>query len=124
MMINLDQDVRFRDAVAERDRRADVASLAHLLKPASVAVIGAGRRPGSIGYAILANLRTSGYTGPVYAVNPHAAGTTLLGVECAATVLDLPEPPDLAVLTVPAAQVATAARDCGERGVQALVVVT
>ena len=63
----------YRDAVAERERSADVASLRHVLAPASVAVIGASRRPGSIGRAILQNIVSGGFSGPLYAVNP--AGT-------------------------------------------------
>ena len=60
----------YRDAVAERERSADVASLRHVLVPASVAVIGAGRRPGSVGRAILRNIVSGGFPGPVYPVNP------------------------------------------------------
>ena len=65
--------VTYRDAVAERERSADVASLQHVLTPASVAVIGASRRPGSVGRAILQNIIDGGFPGPVYAVNPGAA---------------------------------------------------
>ena len=46
----------YHDAVAERERSADVASLRHVLTPASVAVIGVSRRPGSVGRAILRNI--------------------------------------------------------------------
>ena len=60
----------YHDAVAERERSADVASLRHVLTPASVTVIGASRRPGSVGRAILQNIIDGGFTGPVYAVNP------------------------------------------------------
>ena len=63
----------YRDTVAERERSADVASMRHVLAPASVAVIGASRRPGSVGRAILRNIITGGFAGPVYPVNPHAA---------------------------------------------------
>ena len=63
----------YRDAVAERERSADVASLRHILTPASVAVIGASRRPASIGWAILQNITTGNFPGAVYAVNPGAA---------------------------------------------------
>ncbi|HZC41241.1 MAG TPA: GNAT family N-acetyltransferase, partial [Streptosporangiaceae bacterium] len=59
-------------AVDRRDSRADVASLRPLLRPDSVAVVGASRRPGTVGRAILHNIITGGYAGRVYAVNPHA----------------------------------------------------
>jgi acyl-CoA synthetase (NDP forming)/GNAT superfamily N-acetyltransferase len=115
----------YRDAVAERERSADVASLRHVLTPASVAVIGVSRRPGSVGRAILENIIDAGFSGRVYAVNPRAgeprAGEAggVLWVPSAAA---LPEPVDLAVIAAPAAGVAGLADDCGHRGVKALVV--
>jgi RimJ/RimL family protein N-acetyltransferase len=59
----LDPTLDYRDAVDHRDLVADTASLGHLFRPSSVAVIGAGRRAGSVGHAVLANLITSGYPG-------------------------------------------------------------
>jgi acyl-CoA synthetase (NDP forming)/GNAT superfamily N-acetyltransferase len=112
----------YLDAVAGRERRADVASLVPLLAPRSVAVIGAGRRPGSIGRAILLNIRDAGFAGALYAVNPHLAD--IEGIPCAGSVPALPEPPDLAVVAVPAASVVDVAQECGERRVKALVVIT
>ncbi|MEO5876380.1 MAG: GNAT family N-acetyltransferase, partial [Streptosporangiaceae bacterium] len=119
----LEPGERYLDTVAERERVADVASLAQLLCPSSVVVVGAGRHLGSVGQAVLENLSTGGFSGALYAVNPHA-GDRLLGVVCAASVADLPEAPELAVIAVPAHSVAGAARACGRRGVRALVVVT
>ena len=111
----------YRDAVAERERSADVASLRHVLAPASVAVIGASRRPGSVGRAILHNIVTGGFSGPVYAVNPTA--TELDGVPCVPSAVALPGDVDLAVIATPAAAVVGIAEECGRRGVKALVVV-
>ena len=111
----------YRDAVAERERSADVASLRHVLAPASVAVIGASLRPGSVGRAILHNIVTGGFSGPVYAVNP--AVTELDGVPCVPSAAALPEDVDLAVIATPAAAVVGIAEECGQRGVKALVVV-
>lgn len=113
----------YLDAVAERERRADVESLAHLLRPSSVAVVGAGRRPGSVGGAILHRLVDSGFRGAVWAVNPRA-GRLLAGVPCHPSVADLPEAPDLAVVAVPPDAVVPVAEECGRRGVRALVVIT
>ena len=79
----------YRDAVAERERSAGVASLRHVLAPASVAVIGAGRRDGSVGRAILRSIVSGGFPGPVYAVNPAAA--ELDGVPCLPSAAALPE---------------------------------
>ena len=112
----------YRDAVAERERSADVASLRHVLTPASVAVIGASRRPRSVGGAILRNIITGGFPGPVYGVNPGAG--ELDGVPCVPSAAALPEQVDLAVVAVPAAAVPGVAEDCGRRGVKALAVTT
>ncbi len=112
----------YLNAVAERERSAEAASLRHVLAPESVAVIGAGRRQGTAGRAILENLRAGGYAGHLYAVNPRAR--QIGGERCLASVLDLPEPVDLAVIAVPATAVLEAAEQCGQRGVRSLVVVT
>ncbi|MEV0403128.1 GNAT family N-acetyltransferase [Actinoallomurus sp. NPDC050550] len=121
--IPLTADARYLDAVAERERNADVASLRHLLCPAFVAVVGAGRRPGSVGGAILRNLVSGGFPGAVFAVNPRA-GERLAGVPCVASVAALPEAPELAVLAVPPDAVVQVAEECGRRGVRSLVVIT
>jgi acyl-CoA synthetase (NDP forming) len=109
-------------AVAERERSAEVASLRHVLAPESVVVIGASRSRGTVGRAILDNIRTGGYSGRLYVVNPRAR--QISGVHCLAKPSDLPEPADLAVIAVPAAAVLDVAEQCGQRGVRSLVVVT
>jgi acyl-CoA synthetase (NDP forming)/GNAT superfamily N-acetyltransferase len=113
---------RYLASVAGRESRADVASLRYLLQPKSVAVIGASRRPGTVGRAVLHNIVAGGFTGNVYAVNPRAQH--MEGVPCVASVADLPEVVDLAVIAVPATAVATVAAACGEHGVRALTVIT
>jgi succinyl-CoA synthetase alpha subunit/ribosomal protein S18 acetylase RimI-like enzyme len=112
----------YLDAVVGRDRHADVASLEPLLNPRSVAVADAGRRPGSIGRMILRNIRDAGFAGRLYAVSP--SGGDIDGIPCIRSVDALPEAPDLAVVTVPAARVVEVVRECGFRGVKALAVVT
>jgi acyl-CoA synthetase (NDP forming)/GNAT superfamily N-acetyltransferase len=112
----------YLDSVASRESRADVASLRHLLQPASVAVVGASRHRGTVGRAILHNVVNSGFIGTVYAVNPHAR--SMEGVPCLPSVTELPEAVDLAVIAVPAAAVAGVAAACGRRGVRSLVVIT
>jgi acyl-CoA synthetase (NDP forming)/GNAT superfamily N-acetyltransferase len=111
----------YRDTVALRERSADVASMRHVLMPASVAVVGASRRRGSIGRTILHNIVTSGFAGRVYPVNPHAA--ELDGIGCLPSAAALPDHVDLAVIAVPAPAVLGVAEECGRRGVKALVVV-
>jgi len=112
----------YLNAVAERERRADTASLRHILAPESVVVIGASRRRGTVGRAILDNILTGGYAGRLYVVNPRAR--QISGEHCLPSVLDLPEPADLAVIAVPAAAVLDVAEQCGQRGVRSLVVIT
>ena len=110
------------DAVAGREKHAGVASLGPLLTPRSAVVVGAGRRPGSVGRTILLNIRDAGFAGPLYAVSPH--GGDIEGIPCVPSVAELPEAPDLAVLAVPAARVVAAAEACGRRGIGSLVVIT
>jgi acyl-CoA synthetase (NDP forming)/predicted N-acetyltransferase YhbS len=112
----------YRDAVAERERSADVASLRHVLTPDSVAVIGAGQQPGSPARAILRNITTGGFSGAVYAVTPGLED--LDGVPCVPSATALPQPVDLAIIAAPAAAVPGIADECGRRGVKALVVTT
>jgi len=111
----------YRDTVAQRERSADVASMRPVLVPGSVAVIGASRRPGSIGRVILQNLLTGGFEGPVYPVNPHV--TRLAGLACLPSASALPDDVDLAVIATPAGAVLGVAEECGQRGVKGLVVV-
>ncbi|MFI0411739.1 GNAT family N-acetyltransferase [Actinomadura sp. 3N508] len=124
LTLPLVSDERYLDAVAERERRADVASLQRLLQPRTVVVVGASRRRGTVGAEILHNIVDGGFKGTVYAVNPHSAGADLHGVPCVAALADLPEPPDLAVITVPAGSVPGVAAACGRSGASALVVIS
>ena len=112
----------YLNAVAERERRAEAVSLRHVFAPESVAVIGASRRRGTVGRAILDNIRASGFAGRLYTVNPRAR--QIGGDRCLTSALDLPEAVDLAVIAVPAATVLDVAERCGQRGVRSLVVIT
>jgi acyl-CoA synthetase (NDP forming)/GNAT superfamily N-acetyltransferase len=112
----------YLNAVAARERRADAASLRRVFAPGSVAVIGASRRRGAVGRAILDNIWAAGYAGRLYPVNPHAAAID--GERRLASVTDLPEAVDLAVVAVPAAGVLEVAEQCGQRGARSLVVIT
>jgi acyl-CoA synthetase (NDP forming)/GNAT superfamily N-acetyltransferase len=112
----------YLEAVDSRASLAEVASLRHLFRPASVAVVGAGRRRGSVGREILHNIVAGAYRGPVYAVHPSAE--SIEGVDCLQSVLDLPEAVDVVVIAVPPSQVAEVAENCGRRGVRNLIVIT
>ena len=106
----------------DRERLAAVAAVTHLLAPASVAVIGASRQAGSIGAAVVHNLVAHGFHGPIYPVNP--AATEIEGVPAFPSVLAIPGDVELAVVTVPAAVVASVARECAQKGVRGLVVIS
>lgn len=93
-----------------------------LLRPRSVAVIGASRRRESIGGAILHNLIEQGFQGPVYPVNPSA--THIQSIPAYPSIAAVPEAVDLAVIVIPAAQVEEAAIACGEKGVKAILVIS
>ena len=85
-------------------------------------MIGASRRPGTVGAAVFHNLLAGGFAGPVYPINPNA--TVVQSVLAYPTVEDVPGPVDLAVIAVPAACVLEVAEQCGRKGVSALVVLT
>jgi acetyl coenzyme A synthetase (ADP forming)-like protein len=106
----------------DRERLAAVAAVTHLLAPRSVAVIGASRQAGSIGAAVMHNLVAYGYRGQLYPVNPAAA--EIEGLPAFPTVTAIPGDVEMAVVTVPAAVVAKVARECAQKGVRGLVVIS
>nr|WSY51040.1 GNAT family N-acetyltransferase [Streptomyces sp. NBC_00886] len=120
--IELDEDENYLSATEARGRAADVASLEPLLRPDTVVVVGAGRKAGSVGRAILHHLKAGGFTRRLFAVNP--AATSILGVPSYPSVSALPRTPDLVVVAVPAAAVPATAEECGKAGARALLVVT
>ncbi|NLF78785.1 MAG: CoA-binding protein [Chloroflexi bacterium] len=91
-------------------------------QPQSVAIIGASQTPGKLGYTVLANVIESGFKGNIYPINPGA--TEIYGYKAYSSVLDLPETPDLAVVVIPYNHVPNALRECGEKGTQAVVVIS
>jgi acetyl coenzyme A synthetase (ADP forming)-like protein len=113
---------RARAASEEREHRAEAASVARLLGPKSVAVIGASRNPNTVGHQALRNLLKGGFDGPVYPVNPGA--DQVANVKAYDSVLDVPGPVDLAVIAVPAAAVLDVVRQCAAKAVSGLVVLS
>jgi acetate---CoA ligase (ADP-forming) len=85
-----------------------------LLRPRSVAVVGANDRPGSYGEVIFRNLAAAGFEGAVYGVNPRR--DEVHGRACVPTLADLPEPVDAVVVAIPAAACPPVIREAGERG--------
>ncbi|MEM3030186.1 MAG: CoA-binding protein [Candidatus Micrarchaeia archaeon] len=97
-------------------------NLEAIIAPKSVAVVGASRDPGKIGHTILKNFVDGGFAGKVFPVNPKAE--ELLGLRCYASVGDIKEKVDCAVIAVPAAAVPGVLRECGEKGLGGAVVIS
>jgi acetyltransferase len=93
-----------------------------LLKPKSVAVIGASSTVGKIGHTVVLNLQESKYQGAVYPINPKSE--EILGIKCYKSVLDVEGPIDAAILTIPAKFVMNAIDECGKKGVKGLIIIT
>lgn len=105
-----------------RERIATANSLVPLLRPRSVAVIGASRDPESVGGMVFRYMLRAGFGGTVYPVNRQAA--SVHGVKAYPSARDLPEPAELAVIAVPWEQVRDVAREALDAGTRALVVLT
>ncbi|MGH9247334.1 MAG: GNAT family N-acetyltransferase [Acidimicrobiales bacterium] len=109
-------------AMEERARRAEARSVARLLEPQSVAVVGAGRAADGLGHQVLRNLLRHEFAGPVYPVNPDASHVA--SVRAYASVLDIPDRVDLAVIAVPAAEVLDVVEECARARVGGLIVIS
>jgi acetyl coenzyme A synthetase (ADP forming)-like protein len=114
--------VRFERSVEERDHTAVVASLRSFFEPKSVAIVGASPRRGTIGGELFRNVLEGDFTGAAYPVNPK--GVAVAGVRGYASVAQIPDPVDLAVIAVPGEHVLDAAEDALRHGVRALVVIS
>ncbi len=90
--------------------------------PQSVAVIGASRNEEKLGHGVLKNLLQYGYKGKVYPINPKA--DEVLGLRAYPSVLDVPGEIDMSVVVVPAPIVARVLEECGQKGVQGVVIIT
>ena len=93
-----------------------------LFAPRSVALVGATERDDKVGGRVLRNLRTAGYAGPLYAVNPKY--DRVGDMPCVHSVDDLPRAVDLAVIVTPAATVPGIVDRCGVKGIPAAVVIS
>lgn len=96
------------------------ASLSGFFNPRGVALIGATQNPTKLGYGLARNLVQCNFPGEVHFVNPK--GGMLLGKPLYVSVLEVPEPVDLAVILVPAQGVPQILRDCGRRGISAAII--
>jgi acetyl coenzyme A synthetase (ADP forming)-like protein len=97
-------------------------SIKSLFNPKSVAVIGASRTPGKLGYQVLHNIIEAGYKGEIYPINPKAG--EVLGLKCYRSIKRVPKRVEFAVVIVPAKIVPSVIKDCGKKGVKAAVIIS
>jgi acetyl coenzyme A synthetase (ADP forming)-like protein len=112
----------FQARVEERDHVAVAASLRPFFVPASVAVIGASRRRGSIGGELFRNVLEADFDGAAYPVN--RGGEPVAGVRGYGSISEIPDPVELAVICVPGARVLDAAEEALAKGVRAICVIS
>lgn len=99
-----------------------IRNLDKIFKPDRVAVIGASRNEGTVGYTLFRNLILSEFAGTVYPINPKYE--SVQGVEAHASMAEVPHEVDLAVIATPAATVPGVVRECGEAGVRGVIIVS
>ncbi len=96
--------------------------LDHFFSPTTVAVIGASREEGKVGYDLFKNLITYGYKGKVYPINPHA--DNILGIKAYASLTEINDTIDLAVIIVPASHVLKVVDECSTKGIDSIIVIS
>jgi acetyl coenzyme A synthetase (ADP forming)-like protein len=111
-----------RAAEEEREKRAVAASVLPIFYPRSIAVIGASRNRASIGGRLFHNLVSGNFSGPVFPVNPKT--DVVNSVRTYKSVLDIPDDVDLAYIVVPARFALDAIKECAEKGVRGIVMIT
>ena len=100
--------------------RLGAAQIERLIRPKSVAIVGASDKPGALGSTLLSNLERNGFSGSIYPINPNR--DMLAGLHCLKSVAELPDGLDCAVLAIPRAFVLDAVRGLAERKVGAVVI--
>lgn len=99
-----------------------VRNLEFLFAPKSIALVGASEKDGSVGRITASNLRTGGFGGDIWLINPHR--TTIDGATCYPSVAALPRAPDLAVVATPPQTVPGVIAELARHGTRAAVVIT
>jgi acyl-CoA synthetase (NDP forming)/RimJ/RimL family protein N-acetyltransferase len=117
---NIDPTEKSRAVMESREHRAEARSVRDLLTPSSVAVIGASRKWGTVGYQLLEHIIEGGFRGPVYAINPEAL--ELAGMLSFGKLSEVPDPVQLAVVAVPYEEVPSVVAECAAAGVRGLVI--
>jgi acetyltransferase len=93
-----------------------------LFAPKTIAVIGASDEERSVGWSLMKNLTSTGFSGTIYPVNPKHE--TIFGLKAYKNVGELPEPADLVIIAVPARYVVSVADECGKAGAKGMVVIS
>ena len=93
-----------------------------IFSPESVAVIGASSTPGKVGHDIFENILKGGFKGTLYPVNPSAR--SVLSVRCYKSIMEIPDPVDLAMIILPPQIAVKTVDDCIEKGVKGIVIVS
>ncbi|KKK64065.1 hypothetical protein LCGC14_2987980, partial [marine sediment metagenome] len=96
--------------------------LEYAFSPRTVAVIGASTREGTVGRAIFSNILLNKYNGIMYPVNPKAKG--ILGVKCYSDIMEIPDSVDTAIIIVPRDFVPGVVKECGEKGVKLIIIIS
>lgn len=117
---NIDPTEKSRAVMESREHRAEARSVRDLLTPSSIAVIGASRKWGTVGYQLLEHIIEGGFPGPVFAINPEAL--ELAGMISFGKLSEVPEPVQLAVIAVPYEEVPAVVADCAAAAVKGLVI--
>jgi acyl-CoA synthetase (NDP forming) len=105
------------DWIARSSKTIESPSIRHILRPRSIAVIGASRNPQKVGSRILEELRTGGFTGALYVVHPEAVA--IQGLRPVPSPRELPRGVDLAIVCVPAERVLDVVDDCAKNTLNA-----
>lgn len=100
----------------------DSSKLDGLMRPKSIAIVGASTDPTKIGYTVVNNIIKGGYTGKIYPINPKA--DQILGLKAYPSLVEVPEDIDAAVITVPAKLVVSVVEDAGKKGVKGVIIIT
>jgi acyl-CoA synthetase (NDP forming) len=117
IVLNFDQKpARFRP-----EEKDVVTSMNRIMKPKAIAVIGASNEAGKIGNSVMKNLINGGYQGKIYPVTPK--GGEIMGLAAFKSVKDIPGEVDTAVFAIPAALVAGALKECGEKKIAGAVLI-
>lgn len=108
--------------IVEKTKDKNMNKLKSIFYPRSIAVIGASRKPGSVGQSLLANIIGSRIQGIVYPVNPEAKG--IIGIKSYPTITEIPDVVDLAIIIVPSQFVLSVLDECGQKGVKGVIIIS